>query len=396
MAMALMRVRQTQRRPRTRNALTPLTLFSVNRASCGNIPPVMAGAKHVLITSIALASLAVVAGCGGSSEKPPPPPGPTVSLASYDDFNRDLAARVARVLGAGAAPEFQVVATPVSDPIGTLYLKGRSVAADDTSCRPASNPDARSMPNAFPAYSFGSTLAGELGIDSGVLQGVASAGATLSNESAFTFSVGSPHLQVLSDAALKTLVGTSVCKAAIQKDMVLVRGYVTGQRSFVTSGKLAAGASASVTQVGSLKISVASNGAVNISDDATQPFLQVITEVAPPAGGTAPVTVSAPAQMTGPGRIYIQQDGSDDMRKGSGVARSLQAAGFNNVVPQVERTASARTPKEAQVRYFNDADKAQAIEVLKKLQQQYPGATLVAMKIPAPRGQIEVWLPRVK
>lgn len=350
---------------------------------------------QIRVVAVAAVVLSGLAACK-EPPPPPPPPDPGVRLSSYDDFNRDLATRIARVLGSGATPDFQVVATPVSDPIGTLYRKGRSVAVDDSSCRPGTNPDARSMPNAFPSYSFGSTLAGELGIDSGVVQAVANAGASLSNEASFSFAVASARLQALSEKALQDVVATQACRAAILKDMVLVRGYVTGQRSFSTTGKVAAGASAGVTKIGSLNISVSANGAVTISDDEPQAFLQVITEVVPSATVSAPVKFSAPMQVAGTGRIYIQQDRSDDPRKGSELARTLQSAGFKNVSPQVEKTAAGRTPNTAQVRYFNDADKAKASELLKKLQQQYPDARLVSMKLPAPPGQLEVWLPRVK
>jgi hypothetical protein len=350
--------------------------------------------RKVMILFGAMAALVVVTGCSGST----PPPGGTNPITNYDKFNRDLAKRISEVLGSGAAPEFQVVVTAVNDPIGTLYLKGRSVAVDDTSCRPAINPDARSMPSAFPSYTLDNKAAGELGIDSGVLQGVASAGANLSDAASFAFAVASPHLQALTDKALTDLVDTGACNTALlkNKDMVLIRGYVIGQRSFSTTTKVAAGANVGVTKVGSLNISVASNGAVNITDDAPQAFLQVITEVAPRLSVNAPAQFSVPKQVSGVGHIYVQQDRADDPRKGSSFVKLLQVAGFGDVATQVERTNSARTPNTAQVRYFNEADKARALEVLNKLKVEYPDAKLVPIKLPAPPGQLEVWFPRAR
>src|SRR5580765_3204361 len=74
-----------------------------------------------------------------------------VTVSSFDEFNQDLAKRVTDVLVPGGAPDFQVVVTPATDPIGTLYRKGRSVPYDDMSCAPPADPASRSMPNAFPS-----------------------------------------------------------------------------------------------------------------------------------------------------------------------------------------------------------------------------------------------------
>ena len=48
------------------------------------------------------------------------------------------------------------------------------------------------------------------------------------------------------------------------------------------------------------------------------------------------------------------------------------------------------------MRYFNEADWADAMKVLDAFKQKYPDAVLVPLKIPAPAGQSEVWLPRVQ
>ena len=105
--------------------------------------------------------------------------------------------------------------------------------------------------------------------------------------------------------------------------------------------------------------------------------------------------VTAPGPVGGEGQIYVQQAEADTPASGSQVVSLLQTGGFK-VEPRVERTADKVTPDRAQVRYFNEADKEHAMQVLETFKQKYPDAVLVPLKIRAPLGQLEVWLPRVK
>ena len=91
----------------------------------------------------------------------------------------------------------------------------------------------------------------------------------------------------------------------------------------------------------------------------------------------------------------MQQAEGDTPASGSQIVSLLQADGFK-VESRVERTADRVTPDRAQVRYFNEADKEHAMQVLETFKQKYPDAVLVPLKIRAPLGQLEVWLPRVK
>ena len=90
----------------------------------------------------------------------------------------------------------------------------------------------------------------------------------------------------------------------------------------------------------------------------------------------------------------MQQPGGDEPASGREVVSLLSNSGLS-VVPQIERMDDNLTPDKPQVRYFNEADKESATKVLETFRQKYPDATLVPLKIPAPAGQIEVWLPRV-
>ena len=66
------------------------------------------------------------------------------------------------------------------------------------------------------------------------------------------------------------------------------------------------------------------------------------------------------------------------------------------VASSVEKIDSLKMPIVAQVRYFNEADKPLAETALAQLQKQFPNAKLVRIALPAPTGQLEVWLPRVQ
>jgi hypothetical protein len=157
-----------------------------------------------------------------------------VSVSSFDDFNKDLAKRVTDVLVPGGAADFQVVATPATDPIGTLYRKGRSVPFDDTACAPSAEPVPRSLPNAFPSYTLDAKVAADVGLDQALLQGVADLGTSLDAETSFNFSILDARMKVLTDRAVEQLLAASNCAAAATKEMVIVRGYVAGQRQFST------------------------------------------------------------------------------------------------------------------------------------------------------------------
>ena len=324
-----------------------------------------------------------------------------VTVSSFDEFNQDLAKRVTDVLVPGGAPDFQVVVTPATDPIGTLYRKGRSVPYDDMSCAPPADPASRSMPNAFPSYALDAKIAGEAGLDAALFQGVANVGATLGAASSFSFSVLNAQVKTLTDAVIERVLAGAGCVGALRGEMVIVRGYVIGQRQFSTKSNRSAGANTDITTVGKFDVSADSSGVLTITDTAPQQFLQILSVVTPPQATALPgvlpraAVLTLPTAVNGVGRIYVQQPRIDDAAKGRQIVGLLNDTGLN-VVPEVEGTENDKTPDRAQVRYFNEADKANATKVLDTLKQKYPDAVLVPLKIPAPSGQVEVWLPRVQ
>ena len=344
---------------------------------------------------------AAVTSIGCQPSVSPPDSKGSVSVASFDEFNKDLAKRVTAVLVPGGASDFQVVVTPAMDPIGTLYRAGRSVPFDDRTCAPPAEPTARNMPNVFPAYQLDAKVAAEFGLDESVLQGVSASG-RIATGSSFSFSIVNPQLKVLSDTAVRAVLGQSACAAATKGEMVIVRGYVTGQRRFSTKGDRGGTAKAGIAKVGKFDVDASNAGFVSITDEAPQAFLQILSAVitspthpGDPADPGVASVLTAPQAIGGQGKIYVQQDRADDPQKGKQLVDVFSSAGLN-VAGRVEQTASKQTPDQAQVRYFADGDKEKATAVLDTVKQQYPGAVLVPLKIHAPPGQLEVWLPRVK
>jgi hypothetical protein len=63
---------------------------------------------------------------------------------------------------------------------------------------------------------------------------------------------------------------------------------------------------------------------------------------------------------------------------------------------KVQRIPSQKMPNVAQVRYFNDADSALADRCVGILRKVYPNARAVRIGLPSPKGQLEVWLPKVE
>jgi hypothetical protein len=295
----------------------------------------------------------------------------------------------------GGAHAFQSGVTHVADPIGTLYRKGRSLAVNDTACAPARQPAPRNVPNTFPAYSLDAKVAAEAGLDRQLLQ-VAGIDASVGANASVSFSIAQPRAQRLTDDDLGDVLRSASCVAAIREQMVIVRGYIIGQRKFVTTTTRTGTTKGGITKVGNVTLELSNAGLVTITDDTPQEFLQIVSDVTAPSPTTpnAAATVSAPSPVSGPGRIYIQQPRNDDPQKGSEVVRRLRVAGLR-VEPNVERTANNLTPGKPQVRYFNESDRTDADRVLAIFRESYPEAELVRLKMQAPRGQLEVWLPRI-
>lgn len=352
---------------------------------------------------------------------PPPhdPPGAVFQVNTMDELLKELAKRVATQ--SGEAKDFQVLVTVYQDPIGTLMEPGRSVADDDESCRPKAEPEKRDAPSLFPAFKTNGTVAGDFGLEA-PLSELGKAGVTTRAADSVIVTIDAPGRLALTGAKLRAILDDPICRKALgSRTMWLVRGYISGQREFTVSSDRSVQLKGAM-KVASFDVHPAGANLISMKDDKERLFLQIVSEVQAPAltesanmpsmlpsilpkatpGPTATPSLAAP-QLTAPkapaaaaaatGRIYIQQDQADAPAHAQALINALSAY---NVVRKVELIPSAKMPLAPQVRYFNEADKSRAEEVAGVLKK---GAGLDAgvkrIALPAPSGQLEVWLQRV-
>ena len=89
----------------------------------------------------------------------------------------------------------------------------------------------------------------------------------------------------------------------------------------------------------------------------------------------------------------MQRDKADHSGRADKILEALAEQRFN-VVYTVEAIDGDKVPKTAQVRYFSPGDEAAADKALALLKQLYPDAAKLYVGLKAPKGQLEVWLPR--
>jgi len=95
--------------------------------------------------------------------------------------------------------------------------------------------------------------------------------------------------------------------------------------------------------------------------------------------------------------MYVQMDVQDSLVSGTKVVQLLRAGWPSaNVESKVQRIPTKKMPDTAQVRYFNESDAAIANRCVEILRKAYPDARVVRIGLPSPRGQLEVWLPKIK
>jgi TIR domain len=105
-------------------------------------------------------------------------------------------------------------------------------------------------------------------------------------------------------------------------------------------------------------------------------------------------TVSLPSTTAARGIIYVHKDRADNTSAAEDIVKQLMEASFP-VEKTVGKMDSSQVPKIAEVRYFNEDDKDQATRVADILKKSFSNAKLVRSRLPAPKGQLEVWLPQV-
>jgi hypothetical protein len=345
---------------------------------------------------------------------------------SFDKLQADLKKRAREKIG--DAPDYSIVVSDVSYPIGTLLRMNQFIPKSSCNIAPGKTPVAADAPSMFPGYRLSKSVALSLGLDSAVLSKVAELGAALKDDDVLSYQVNNTKVSVIFDDGLKELLATPECLQAIgDQKLRMVRGHITGKRDFSLSSALAANFKAGVTQVGKVEISGSNGTGITMKDTEPTAFLLVMTDVEPSeqASGVVktsatktwtvkPIDVSPATPATQPGAtlppskvlpapppppqlvdtslIYVQQDKAD---KTDTKALLKELGKTFKVAGGVEKLDSAKMPSRAQVRYFSEKDRAKAEAVVEQLKAQgYASAAPVYIGIASPPGQLEVWLPK--
>jgi hypothetical protein len=245
----------------------------------------------------------------------------------------------------------------------------------------------------YPPYTVDRRLGVNLGIDSGVLGALTSFGVKFNSAKTFTYSVADPHVRMLSDDEMKSLLENNSCSSAIPATgAILVRGYVSGIRTYAYATKRNGSVDAGAKGIGNLSVTASSNRGIDLQDKTASDFLQIYAEIKP-APDRKTLAIEPVTPVDTPGKIYIQRDATDTGENADKIRSSLVAAAFD-VAPDIESVDSAKMPQTTQVRYFNAADLPAATKVATQLSAYASDVKLVKLGLPAPQGQLEVWFTK--
>jgi hypothetical protein len=147
---------------------------------------------------------------------------------------------------------------------------------------------------------------------------------------------------------------------------------------------------------------------LSIADDLNEPIVELLSEF----GGNPNISASRPKPepmntITSPDRspasvneqphIFVQMDAQDSASSGTKVVKLLRTEWPSaKVESKVERVPTQKMPDNPQVRYFNESDIALANRCASILKAAYPDVRLVRIGLLSPKGQLEVWLPKIK
>jgi hypothetical protein len=345
--------------------------------------------SRALVTVVMFAAIAVTTGCVPPK---PPPLHDVVNFTNMDQFQSDLAERVSEKINPEKQPDFKVIVTQAGYPIGTVMRANSTIPISYTACQPSSTPPLSEASNLFPTYRLTSGLAMDFGLNNDVIKNLADFGVSLKDTDTVLVEVKDSQVQIAADQELQKAATNADCQSILSQQSVwIVRGYILGQRSFSTKNETSKDVHGKITKIGNFDVNFGSgNAEVSITDAKPNGFLQVISAV---GGRQTSLTFTGPTAARGAGKIYVQRDRLDDPADAALLVSSLAQHGFT-VARGVEAFDTAKMPKVTQVRYFNGSDKPIAERVRTLLRQQYPSVALVRIGLPAPAGQLEVWLSR--
>lgn len=337
---------------------------------------------------ILMATCSSLASCSNAGISPP-------QLFSFDQLNQDLALHVRQNTDPDKRQVDWVIAVTASqDPIGTVYRFGTTIPITYKACKPVNLDAPISRANYFPSsYVLTKEAAANLGLDQ-AFQALAKIGIDLKSSRGVTLGFQQVTQQVLADDEVAAVTVTSACKQAIEgKEVLMVRGYVSAKRDFDATSTGSIIVNIEAKKVGTLILKpLGSTNTVKIEDEEPGGFIQILQRLAIPRstqGGETPT----PVQPIARGVLFIQVDSTAPSSTATDVARVLAANSFN-VSPEIEKIDTSRMPQVTQVRFFNDSDKASADLALKIVSVSRPNAVAVRVGIPAPSGQLELWLTK--
>ncbi|MBN3858490.1 hypothetical protein G3N59_34390 [Paraburkholderia sp. Ac-20340] len=333
--------------------------------------------------------------CKTSATETPP------EFSNFDKFESVVAEKLS---GTSDSKNFVISPTPGGAyPIGTLLPYGRTVEIFDE-CS-INQPPLYNADNLNVTY----TLTRGVALDAGLSQAIgplASAGISIADNSSVSLGLADAKIQQLSYAQLSNLLSQPACRTKISgQNLLIVRGYVQAKRVFSTKAQKSIEAKADITKIANFDAKFDDGTqTLTVNDSAPASFLQITSVVFIPAPtvGTTPSQISLSTVLVNPtatsidpqqkGLVYIQIDRNDSPSNGDKVKQLL--SGKFTVAKDIERIQSAKMPTTPQVRYFNAADKADADAAVELLRTVYPNAFAKYIGLPAPAGQLEVWLAR--
>lgn len=337
---------------------------------------------------LAVLSLSVSTGCG--TKLPKADAQNVQNYANMDQLQDELAARAANRIG--SARDFQIVVTHADFPIGTLIRRSTTIPIDYYACTPGDLPPKSSTPSLFPAYSISKSLAVNFGLDDQATSQITQLGFDLGEGSEITLSVASPNIQAMSDSDVVAAATTPDCLSHLANGPAwLVRGYISGIRSFMINAEGKATANAAVNRIGSFRVDFGSgSSSLRLTDEGETAFLQIVSEVDSP-GARRVSEIRRPEAHNEPGMIYIQEGVGDTSGSRDWISAIVRSMGLNVAAP-VEPIPQEHMPESAEVRYFNDNDRSTAARITERVKDRFPSARMTQIGLPAPQGQIEIWL----
>jgi hypothetical protein len=333
------------------------------------------------------------------------------NVGGFDQFQQDLATRVLDKFGAGTSgSDFSVIVATTAYPLGTLLRPTGSIPANFDDCVPSPLPTPLSAQRLFPSYSMSSDTALAANLGSRALQGLDSAGVSLKQSSSVQYSIAETQIQIMDDKSVDTVTAKGGCEKYISTHpgTRLIRGAVIGKMTFTIKVDNPASVKAQLAKIGGFTVTDNPQAStLNIADAQSSPIVELLSQFGGRASATSSPTtpkpveaalspVPSPASVDVSTHMYVQEDVRDTPASGAKVVQLLQTGWPSaKVENEVQRIPSQTMPDVAQVRYFNEADAAKAQRCVGILKKVYPNARVVRIGLPSPKGQLEVWLPKV-